>query len=256
MKFLDLHTHMAYGLDDGASSLHESMEMFELAKQQGYEGIVLTPHIDSLKMDLYDKMYKRYIELTDIADQYGLSLYLGNEILLDDHIMNLFNSDKFYTINNSSYVLIECNLKLSYHHMLDNLDLYLNSILSKGYIPIIAHIERYYKDCIDLDYIEYLIDKGCLIQVNTNSILNDKLYKKVQPILEHQYVHIISSDTHNLDRRKPNMKDVYDVLVNKHYDINYIEDMMYNNPKLIINNKSISRTCYKQRSLFAKLINK
>lgn len=44
-------------------------------------------------------------------------------------------------------------------------------MILRGYIPIIAHIERYFHDGIDLDYVQYLKSLGCLIQVNTTSLL-------------------------------------------------------------------------------------
>lgn len=121
--------------------------------------------------------------------------------------------------------------------MLDALDDHLNTILSLGYKPIIAHVERYYQDEIDLEYVDYLIQKGCIIQINTTSIISESDYKKVQPLLDRQLVHVIASDAHDLKRRTLNMEKAYQILMKKHYDNSYIEDMMYYHPKIILENR-------------------
>ena len=249
MKYIDLHTHIAYGLDDGAKDLLETKAFLQKAKVQNYEAIVLTPHMDETQKDKYEEMYQRYLELKQMCD---IDIYLGNEILLNEYSCDLIKAKQFYTINDSKYILIECDLSNSYHHMLDELDNQLNTILSWGYLPIIAHIERYYKDEIDLDYVQYLIDKGCVIQVNTTSILAD--YKKLQPLLDQHMVHVIASDAHDLERRTFNMDEVYQLLIKKHYDKEYIEDMMYYCPKTIIQNKTWTKKRYQKRKAIYRLL--
>ena len=207
--------------------------------------------MDETQKDKYEEMYQRYLELKQMSE---IDIYLGNEILLNEYSCDLIKSKQFYPINDTKYILIECDLSNSYHHMLDELDNQLNTILSWGYLPIIAHIERYFKDEVDLDYVQYLIDKGCIIQVNTTSILAD--YKKIQPLLDHQFVHVISSDAHDLKRRTLNMDEVYQLLRKKHYDIQQIEDMMYHHPKAIINNQVIDQKEYKQRNIVYKWFKK
>lgn len=245
MKYIDLHTHIAYGLDDGATDLEETLGFLQKAKEQNYEAIVLTPHMDEKQKDKYEVMYQRYLELQQMSD---IDIYLGNEILLNEYSCDLIIAKQFYTINDSKYILIECDLSNSYHHMLDELDNQLNTILSWGYLPIIAHMERYYRDEVDLDYVQYLIDKGCVIQVNTTSILAD--YKKIQPLLEHQMVHVIASDAHDIQRRTFNMNEVYQLLIKKHYDEEYIEDMMYHHPKSILQNEKLINKTYQKRKAF------
>lgn len=248
MKYIDLHTHIAYGLDDGAQDVEETLGFLQKAKEQNYEAIVLTPHMDETQKDKYQEMSQRYLELKQMSD---IDIYLGNEVLLNEYSSDLIKSKQFYTLNQSKYILIECDLSNSYHHMLDELDNQLNTILSMGYSPIIAHIERYYKDEVDLDYVQYLIQKGCIIQVNTTSILTD--YKKIQPLLDQQLIQVISSDAHDLKRRTFNMDEVYQLLKNKHYDIEYIEAMMYHHPKAIIQDKILSRKIYQKRKALYRL---
>ena len=257
MKFIDLHTHVAYNLDDGLKTKEETLNAFIQANKQGYESIVMTPHINmNSSKEYYQVIKDRYNELKEEALEYGLGLYLGSEIKLDDGTLDLFNQSFIYTINESRYILIECDCTLPYHYIFDKLEDYLNVFLNKGYRPVIAHIERYFKDDIDLDYIEYLIQKGCLIQINTNSLLDKKNYKKVQSLLDQHLVHLVCSDAHSLyNHRTLNMSEAYHVLKNKRYDNQYIEDIMYNHAYMIIHNKDIEIKKYKKRNILCKVLN-
>ncbi len=256
MRFIDLHTHIAYQIDDGAMSLEETQSMLEQAYKQGYEGIVMTPHINKTVTEEYiNKINHRYNELQVFAKQYNIQLYLGSEILLDENTLDILSQQLFYSIHKSDYILIECNLRLHSNHIFDYLDEYLNVLLSKGYKPIIAHVERYFSDAIDLNYIEYLIAKGCYIQINTNSLLDIKAYKKVKCLLDRHMVHFIASDAHfSQGKRIINMKQCFDVLCQKKYDPHYIEDLMYNNAYNVVNNRNLSVNNYKKRNLLYKII--
>ena len=89
---------------------------------------------------------------------------------------------------------------------------------------MIAHIERY--ECLEknIKLIEKLIDHGVKIQVNSESILKPKLFgdeckkykQRAKYFLEKDVVDIISSDAHNLDKRRPYMKEAYDIILNKY----------------------------------------
>ncbi len=254
MKFIDLHTHIAYNIDDGAKSIGETKEMLKQASIQGYTGMCMTPHIDkeTASLDYYHLVNDRFNELKELASSYNIKIYIGNEIKLDEHTMSILNDNLFYPLNHSRYILIECDLSQPYHHIFDYLEDYLNLILLKGYIPIIAHVERYYKDEIDLDYIDYLRQKGCLIQINTTSIINK--YKKVKTLLDYHYADIISSDAHDPHKRNINMLDAYKILVKKGYNHEYLEDIMYNHADMIIHNKDVVRKKYKKRNLIRKIL--
>ena len=98
------------------------------------------------------------------------------------------------------------------------------SIVSSGKIPVIAHIERY--ECLDknIRLIDKLIEHGAKIQINAESILKPKLFgdnnkkykQRAKYFLEKDVVDIVSSDAHNLDTRKPYMKEAYEIVLKKY----------------------------------------
>ena len=56
---IDLHNHIAFGLDDGSKDLFESKEMIKEALIQGINTIVLTPHFNPSRNDLEEFITKR-----------------------------------------------------------------------------------------------------------------------------------------------------------------------------------------------------
>ena len=87
MKYIDIHTHIAYDLDDGAKTKEETIKFIEIAKQQNYEAIVLTPHINYNTIHQYEEIYQRYLEIKQYTNE--IKIYLGNEILINEQMVKL-----------------------------------------------------------------------------------------------------------------------------------------------------------------------
>ena len=127
---------------------------------------------------------------------------------------------EIHSLANSRYVLVE--FKYGIHPK--DLENAIYNITTSGKIPVIAHIERY--ECLEknIKLIEKLIEHGVKIQVNAESVLKPKLFgdkhkkykQRAKYFLEKDIVDIISSDAHNLDTRKPYMKEAYDVILKKY----------------------------------------
>ena len=127
---------------------------------------------------------------------------------------------ELHSLANSRYALVE--FKYGIHPK--DLENAIYNITTSGKIPVIAHIERY--ECLEknIKLIEKLIEHGVKIQVNAESVLKPKLFgdkhkkykQRAKYFLEKDIVDIISSDAHNLDTRKPYMKEAYDVILKKY----------------------------------------
>lgn len=79
--FIDIHTHILHGVDDGPSSLQESVDMLELAASRGIRIAVATPHVlDGLQSE--ESIVSRFRELTVIIvrDRIEIDLFLASEI--------------------------------------------------------------------------------------------------------------------------------------------------------------------------------
>ena len=129
----------------------------------------------------------------------------------------------------------------------------------KGYTPILAHVERYSLIMENPNIIYDCINEGAVIQVNASSVLgkHGKEMKRVADILlDNNMVHIIASDAHGSERRRPQLKEAYDFIKNK-YSKEIADNLFQNNQSLIISNKDIIKpkaNKYQERKgLFSKL---
>lgn len=253
MKLIDIHTHLAWGVDDGIQSKEDMLTVLKQAKEQGISAICLTPHItigESSEEQLM-LMKQRHKELRTLSD---ITICLGSEVKITSA---LNEQSKYYTLNNGKYVLIEGEVMKDGNDFIELMDDYLNVFLNKGEIPLIAHIERYFKGDLDVEYVRYLKEKGCILQVNSTSILNrlnDSDYENAMKLLDEQLVDVIASDVHRISgSRGLCLLECYEALNKMGFDSKYIEDMMYRNPTNILNNKALVKRKYKKRNILKRI---
>lgn len=227
--FVDLHTHILFNVDDGSKDLEQSLAMIEEEIKQDVHHIILTPHVQSrvTKVDRHIHL-ERFNELLKAVKEKGLNidLTLGAEVLYRSHLTPDYH---MYTFGKSNYLLVEFSTREE-----QPIEEIVYDLSRMGFIPIVAHIERYpyltFNDYISIKH------TGALIQVNTTSFLGlDKQVKPKLPlkILKEGLVDLISSDTHNLDVRKPNLKTCYEFLA-KHVSEEILNTIFIENPNRIL----------------------
>lgn len=238
---IDIHTHVLPGTDDGAKNMRMALEMIEMSFQEGVDTLIATPHCMPGVYNNYvnDSLAKKWNVLYQSVKEAGIPVHLrkGMEVLLSERTMKLIKEKKVWTINNTDYLLVEfafdedplwCTEKL-------------REVAAEGYIPIIAHPERY--DCVQQNrQIVYdWYQSGYGIQVNKESLLNQFGRKEKQTadsLLRHNLVTCVASDAHRIDRRMPGMKDIFEYL-NDRYGGEYTHMLVKANPSRIVNGKSM-----------------
>ncbi len=236
---IDIHTHMLYDIDDGAYDNDMSLTLMGLDYDQGVRGIFCTNHSSGME-DRYRDYHKRFDELRKVtAEIYpGLSLYKGCEILccrekMPDIIANI-KKNVYPTMNETRYVLME--FKPHKTKGIGEMSYCLEYTLDHGYVPIIAHAERYktiYNNPLkDLVRIKRL---GCLVQINLYSIEQDRglvgggsRKKLANLFLQHKLVDFVGTDTHRLDYKSPEAAVGASVLRRKYGD-GYAEQVLHGN---------------------------
>ena len=203
---IDIHTHILPAVDDGAKSFEDSLKMIQLEIENGVDTIVLTPHYfkNELNAQNKDLIFAQYKKLLEKTKDFNIKLILGSEIYYSDEIMDELISNKIITLGNSKYLLIEFSLYDEYYNIPD---VFLD-IMALGYKVIFAHPERYVY--LSVNQIKKISELGCLIQINTSSILGDfgrKIQKKAFKLIKSKCVNFIASDAHSLNVRKPNLKE-------------------------------------------------
>lgn len=237
---IDIHTHILYDTDDGASSLEESIELLKQASINNVTDIVLTPHY--IRNSKYNKNNKEKNKLLNklkkeaLKRNININLYLGNEILIDQNLISLYK--EISTINNSRYILIELPLTSKYIFLDEALD----ELKKLNLTPIIAHPERYIAYYKNYQFFEYLHKKGCLFQGNIGSLYNmygTKPRRMLKGLLKRNLIHIIASDIHK-PSNKLYKKNINKTLLRITKDKNVVTDLLINNPNKVINDLDIN----------------
>ena len=219
-KFIDIHAHILHGVDDGARTLDQAIEMIMCEIENGVKTIVLTPHVQSrVTRASREEHVERFEELQSEVKRLMLDvdLILGAEIFYRSHLRPEYDE---ITLGNSKCLLLE------FSTMLDTpIEDITYDMRRLGYMPIIAHVERY--EYLKFEDLVRIKDAGGILQVNTNAILGlDQRIKKgwVQKMLKHELIDVIATDTHDLDKKKPNMQACYNYL-SKHVTLTYLDSL-------------------------------
>lgn len=199
----DIHSHILFDVDDGSDSLEESLELLKGLESIGFNNVILTPHYIegseycSLNKEKLIKLniLKQEIEKNNIK----INIYLGNEIFINDHIVEGIKTNRIYTLNNSKYLLFE----LPFHNQILNLVDIVYEMKYQGYIPILAHPERYIYFQDNPKLLDELKEEGLLFQANFSSILGyyGKGAKKLlKYMLKKKYIDYLGTDIHRINK--------------------------------------------------------
>ena len=226
---VDIHSHILFGVDDGAKDIEESIELLKQAVSVGYTDIVCSSHY---YIGLYENkgylinfnLLQEEIKRLDIP----INVYLGNEFNLDSEYFS--HSEKINSINNSKYFLVEIKSNIIYSVCKD----FFQELLKKGITPIFAHVERYNQ--IKVEELIELSQMGVVLQMNLGSAVGE--LPKAKYLLENRYIDVIATDTHKYGKRDYNIKEKLDKLKSVVGD-EYFQLLIEINPRKIINNENI-----------------
>jgi len=234
---IDMHSHILFGVDDGAKTLEESMELIREEVKKGVTHIIFTPHFNKRNYNKnQDKISANFQILKEYSEKENLKvqLYLGNEIYLDSTAYASIIDNGFYTLAGSKYVLVEFNELIPPV----NIPEICYEINMSGYFPIMAHAERYEILYNNTKLLSEILDEGTHLQVNASSVIkndNKARNKFAHYLLKNQLISFVASDVHNTVSRKFHLDEAYKA-VTKIYGIEYADKIIKNNQLNIINN--------------------
>ncbi|MFC0211169.1 tyrosine-protein phosphatase [Paenibacillus chartarius] len=205
---IDIHCHILWGVDDGASDLEESVQMARVAVEEGIKTIVATPHFTNDLMVKIDVVRRKVQELQATLDELGIPLTLraGNEIRLEsaDFVYRYAEQGTFgYLDAERRYVLVE---EPWGGYLPESPDI-VRWFVSRGTTPIITHPERHPFFRENPALLTALLELGAWTQVSADSLLGkngDDAQAFAVQLLNEDRVHTLASDAHNI-RRKPNL---------------------------------------------------
>lgn len=240
MKYIDIHSHLLPGIDDGARDTETSMEMFRIAEKNGIREMILTPHYKPMHHNASPDTVQRLIRKMEekLAEEgINIRLHPGNEIYYHSEAISQALEGNLCTLAGSSYVLVEFNPMDEFEYIRNGL----YQFLAEGFRPILAHVERYRCMTGKADRAEDLIGMGAYIQVNAGSImgqygLQTRLFTR--GLLKKDLVHFVATDAHDTGNRAPELKECARFLTKK-FGEDYTEELLYDHPMKILQNEYI-----------------
>ncbi len=236
MYFSDIHTHVLYNTDDGAKTREDMYKMIDAAYQSGTRLLCATPHFaPTFFADNRDAADHAYRVLKAYRDEKypDLELVYGNELYYRHDCISWLKNGLCRTMGETGYLLVEFNVKDSEDRIAEGI----YRLQNLGYIPILAHAERYKK--LSVGRIWSFRENGVLVQLNTESLVRTGDFqqnRRVKVLLEEGYVDFVSTDTHDMKRRPPEMKNSYESFVGK-YGKRYADDLFRKNALRIFGRK-------------------
>lgn len=206
---IDLHTHILPNIDDGACDMDTALQMTEALYTQNIMKAVCTPHFDPSCTSEEDFVEQRAFALSKMRGS-RIQLIPASETILHEYLFHFADLSKL-CIENTRYLLLElpCQKRLD-SKIFENLNRLIDYY---NIIPMIAHIERY--PAIKRKQIKTLIKMGCIIQLNTGTILNTKTRKKAFRYIKKGYIDVIGSDCHDMQKRPPYMTKALELIEDK-----------------------------------------
>ena len=197
--FIDIHSHLLPGIDDGAKDLDNSIELILKMRSYGIKNFITTPHVLG---DVYPNtsetilaklnLVQKELEFRQIND---VTIHAAAEYMMDEQFSKLLEKGDILTLQDN-LILVE----MSYFSAPYNLFDVLFEIQLKGYKPVLAHPERYVFYHNSFDHFYKLKKAGCLFQLNLLS-LTEQYGKSVQKVanqlIKENVYDFVGSDTHH-----------------------------------------------------------
>lgn len=195
----DLHCHILPGIDDGAKTLTDTENLLRDSAVKGIDRIVFTPHYYPERVSLEQFLANRESAvqvMAPVAQQLGIQFRVGAEIQITPILASL--PLERLAFSGTKYLLLEL-LTMYQPHDVTGL---IERLCDKGYIPILAHVERFPYIEEDPTLLYKWVKAGALGQVNAGWLLHDKhAMKRLRKYFDWNLVHVMASDTHSMEHR-------------------------------------------------------
>lgn len=237
---IDFHNHIIFDVDDGAQDIEQSIKMLKEAQEAGITDVILTPHYMEEYYEVGTKAIAKRMEIINQEiekNNINIKLHQSNEVYITSNIINLLKNERVSTVAGSKYVLMETPMlqaPMNFRQIIYDLK-------SNGYIPVIAHPERYEYIQKNPQIVYDLIQDGVLFQSNIGSIIGiygNDAKKTVKKLLKHKMVHFIGTDTHRPNSIYPKVEKALKKL-GKIVPEDELEKIICENAKCVLENKDI-----------------
>ena len=243
---IDIHSHIVFDVDDGPSTIKESIRMVLEAERLGINEIIATPHFNDLLYHTNKTAQNFSAILSRIADC-DIKLHLGYEVALNPLMIEKVEDLKAKTLGDSGYILFELPF--------DHIPIYSGELLYKfsvqKMIPILAHPERNRAFINNFDsFIEFL-EHGCLVQIDAASIVGvygTNAKHMAEKVIKLNLAQFVASDAHCSEDYSNWYLPAYKQ-VKRWAGVEYSNQVFSENAKKIVNKKTVESKSNKSLDL-------
>lgn len=240
--FIDIHCHVAWGMDDGPATQKASLRMMQAAYEDGVSGIIATPHVRPGIVEFdYPGLLRKVDALNDYNDEHqlGITVYPGSEIMYTDKATQLLADRKIPTLANSEYVLVEFRPEVEYQRIYEAM----RSLTNGGFTPILAHAERYACLVAKPKLIDELKKTFYIrVQLNCSTILDERgrqMRKFITQMMKKRLVDYVATDSHNTSSRPTCLDECFDYIADV-FSQSFAE-MVTNNREILMHRQNAAQ---------------
>jgi protein-tyrosine phosphatase len=228
---VDIHSHILWGLDDGAETLEESIAMLEMAAGAGTTDIVATPHANTRYRYQPEVVDQRIAEATErLAGK--LRIHRGCDFHLSfDNVQDAMENPSKYAINGGHYLLVEFP-----DSTVAGMQRVLATLIDCGLTPIMTHPERNQHLRKITEEFQEWIRMGCLVQITAQSLLGrfgKRSEESAWEMVRRGLAHFVASDAHDVEDRPPRLDLAFEALSSRAGD-SYAQLLVIDNPKAVL----------------------
>lgn len=213
--FVDIHCHLLPGIDDGSQSWEESLEMAEMAVADGFQAMIVTPHqLGGFAHNDGETIRQRCLEFQQVLDEHRIKLRLlpGADVRIDTSMIPGLRSGQVLTLaDRRQHVLLELP-----HELYFPLEPVLQNLHMIGMVGILSHPERNQGILKQRQLLAPLVEKGCLMQVTSGSLLGTfgpASQELGEWMLAEGLVHFLATDAHGAKSRRPLMRRAFERVI-------------------------------------------
>lgn len=195
-NYIDIHSHLIPGIDDGAKTIEDSLGLINELNKIGFSQFITTPHVMPPVWKNNPSIIKKGEKEVQVAlNKSNLSFKAAAEYMLDYQFLDILKNEQLLTLKDN-YLLVE----MSYLNPPINIQEILYDIQIAGYTPILAHPERYLFLHQNFDFYTTLKKMGCLFQLNLLSVVGYyglPVLKTAEKLLKQRMIDFVGSDLHH-----------------------------------------------------------
>lgn len=241
MALIDLHCHLLPGIDDGPTTIDQTIAQLLEAHEAGIRSVAATSHLyrppfasDPAVIEHSFAATCKAIEAAAADDpRLGeISLHPGAEHFVSPELLAALDDGRVLTINGAGYLLIEFSTFLPPPQIVATAE----QVVRAGMRPLIAHVERYPSLLEETKALDRLTSLGCAIQVNAESLLRTsprRLRNTCLRLFKSGHAHIVASDSHGPGSSTPRLAEAA-ALLRRKFSVDQAESWTETHPARIL----------------------